>query len=71
MVKYVILCIEKYILIQERRNEMALINCPECGKQVSDQAQSCPECGYEIQGTLADQILKEEAKQGIKFVHFS
>ena len=50
---------------------MALINCPECGKQVSDQAQSCPECGYEIQGTLADQILKEEAKQGIKFVHFS
>ena len=45
---------------------MALINCPECGKQVSDQAQSCPECGYVIQGTLADQILKEEVKQGIK-----
>lgn len=24
---------------------MALINCPECGKQISDKAVSCPECG--------------------------
>lgn len=27
---------------------MALINCPECGKQVSDVASSCPNCGYPI-----------------------
>ena len=27
---------------------MALINCPECGRQVSDQAAACPECGYPI-----------------------
>lgn len=27
---------------------MALIKCPECGKQVSDAAKSCPECGYPI-----------------------
>ena len=25
---------------------MALINCPECGQEVSDQATSCPHCGY-------------------------
>ena len=25
---------------------MALINCPECGKHVSDTAPSCPHCGY-------------------------
>ncbi len=25
---------------------MALINCPECGKEISDQAQSCINCGY-------------------------
>ncbi len=25
-----------------------LINCPECGKRVSDQAEECPECGYPI-----------------------
>ena len=27
---------------------MALIKCPECGKEVSDKADSCPECGYPI-----------------------
>lgn len=27
---------------------MALINCPECGHQVSDSAPRCPGCGYEI-----------------------
>lgn len=27
---------------------MALINCPECGKQVSDRALSCPDCGCPI-----------------------
>lgn len=25
---------------------MALINCPECGKQMSDRAEACPNCGY-------------------------
>ena len=29
---------------------MALINCPECGNQVSDQAGACPNCGYPIRG---------------------
>lgn len=27
---------------------MALTICPECGKQVSDKANSCPHCGYRI-----------------------
>ncbi len=27
---------------------MALIKCPECGKQISNQASSCPNCGYPI-----------------------
>ena len=27
---------------------MALIKCPECGRQVSDRAATCPECGYPI-----------------------
>lgn len=25
---------------------MALINCPECGKEISDQAATCPNCGH-------------------------
>ncbi|MFI5458653.1 MAG: zinc-ribbon domain-containing protein [Isosphaerales bacterium] len=27
---------------------MALINCPECKREVSDNALSCPQCGYPI-----------------------
>ena len=27
---------------------MALISCPECGKQVSDRAPACPNCGCPI-----------------------
>ena len=27
---------------------MALINCPECGRQVSDKAAVCPHCGVTI-----------------------
>lgn len=27
---------------------MALINCPECGKEMSDRAESCPQCGMPI-----------------------
>lgn len=29
---------------------MALIKCPECGKEVSDAAVSCPNCGFSIKG---------------------
>ena len=27
---------------------MALIKCKECGKEMSDQAESCPNCGYKL-----------------------
>lgn len=27
---------------------MALIKCPECGKEISDKAVSCPACGHQI-----------------------
>lgn len=29
---------------------MALINCPECGKEISDKAISCPHCGFPFSG---------------------
>lgn len=28
---------------------MAIISCPECGKEISDKAACCPNCGYPIQ----------------------
>ncbi len=27
---------------------MALINCPECQKEISDRVKSCPNCGYPL-----------------------
>ncbi len=30
---------------------MALMKCPECGKEISDRAQSCPNCGYSFEKT--------------------
>lgn len=30
---------------------MALITCPECGKEVSDKATSCPNCGTPLNNT--------------------
>ncbi len=32
---------------------MALINCPECGREVSDQADACPRCAYPLGKKLA------------------
>lgn len=28
---------------------MALIQCPECGHDISDKAEKCPNCGYKIE----------------------
>jgi hypothetical protein len=38
---------------------MALINCPECGKQVSTEARACPACGYPI----AEKLPQTQAGQ--------
>lgn len=27
---------------------MALIKCPECGRELSDRADMCPHCGYKV-----------------------
>lgn len=32
---------------------MALINCPECGKQVSTAAKTCPSCGFPVAEKVA------------------
>lgn len=34
-------------IIRKRGGEgMALINCPECHREISDKAEGCPHCGY-------------------------
>ena len=39
---------------------MALIQCPECGKMISDKAEFCLGCGYPISLTLEEDIPYEE-----------
>lgn len=41
---------------------MALIKCPECGKEISDKASSCPNCGYPISNN-SFVVSKENQKQ--------
>lgn len=43
---------------------MALINCKECGKQMSDTAVSCPHCGAKNKNN------NEEATTGLKVICF-
>jgi len=33
---------------------MALIKCPECGREVSREAAACPQCGYPVASRLGD-----------------
>jgi RNA polymerase subunit RPABC4/transcription elongation factor Spt4 len=44
---------------------MALINCPECNKEVSDKADMCPNCGYPINGSIKMQPLPEARPENL------
>ena len=41
---------------------MALIKCPECGKEISDKAKACPECGYKMKKS---KIIKKLIVMGL------
>ena len=34
--------------IKNKEKEMALIKCPECGKEISDKSKQCIHCGYPL-----------------------
>lgn len=46
---------------------MALINCPECGKEISDRAGKCPHCGCPI-GEDTSQKAKEKKPKNKKVI---
>ena len=41
---------------------MALMNCPECGHQVSDQAFTCPHCGRPLRTGPLPERLRQESR---------
>lgn len=36
---------------------MALIKCPECGKEISDQVKKCPSCGYKEKKSINKKVF--------------
>ncbi len=50
---------------------MALVKCPECGKEISDKASNCPGCGYpiesqkiEVLGNISEQpVIEQKSKK--------
>jgi hypothetical protein len=48
---------------------MALIFCPECECEVSDQAIACPHCGFPIRGMPGYEYRSERQLFGLPLVH--
>ena len=46
---------------------MALINCPECGKEISERAKSCPNCGCPIEA--AQEQTSEKTDSNYVTIH--
>lgn len=47
---------------------MSLVNCPKCGKQISDKAVSCPHCGYQFTQPSVESVVVNERKTHSKLV---
>lgn len=45
---------------------MALINCPGCGRKVSDQAERCPGCGITINNRINEKIERKSREKSEK-----
>jgi uncharacterized membrane protein YvbJ len=43
---------------------MALIKCPECGKDLSSMALSCPHCGFQKRATNSQQVVTTSGATG-------
>lgn len=48
---------------------MAIVECPECEKEISDQAMMCPHCGYPMRGLSVYEYRSERTLFGLPLVH--
>lgn len=49
---------------------MALIECPECGKEVSTTASNCPNCGYNIKRIIQNCVACELNKKKMVLMNY-
>lgn len=49
---------------------MALMTCPECENQISDQALSCPKCGFQLHQEIVSKQIKENKMPGFHELYF-
>ena len=42
---------------------MALINCPKCGKSISEKAQKCPKCGWKVGESVEESSTKSQRNE--------
>lgn len=54
-----------YLIISKGSVKMAIINCPECGKEISDTSKVCIHCGYNLKGE-EQKKRKQNMKKAIK-----
>ena len=47
---------------------MAIVNCKECGKEISDMAQTCPHCGVVIKKDTYTKEISTAKKVAIFFI---
>ncbi len=47
---------------------MALITCPECKKEISDQVESCPYCGYPLHSNATKEIKEQNSRKVRKVI---
>lgn len=45
---------------------MALIECPECGKEISENATACPNCGNPMGHPISEPKSKDQPKVEVK-----
>lgn len=50
---------------------MALINCPECGKEISDKATTCPNCGCPVAKRIEEQSENQSGHLSYMRIMFS
>lgn len=53
------------MLVVKGGEHMALIICPECGKEISDSAKTCPGCGYPVKSKTNNKNIKMRMAFGI------